>query len=289
MTTVVVGTHDLRRALTAVRPHHEKHPDLETFRRVRLEIDAHNVTVVATDRVSVGLAIVSIWQPEDSINPDAVLDLTPEQVDKILHIFKAPKDKNDEPSAILRLEIGDNYWKLTDVSGLPGIDGQSLEQPPRAATDTGYPPDIPLLISRNRSGDVKWIEQFATNGDRLAAFRIAGVVYDEPVLIEARTGTSALSITVGESFLGASCPSPSPTRHRPSTPSGTPRGGTVSRRRTRSPPATSTPPKEPSEHTRDHPPGVDPCGRRLARRPMDDSERRILASDRRRTPTETRA
>ena len=204
MTTVVVGTHDLRRALTAVRPHHEKHPDFETFRRVRLEIDEHHVTVVATDRVSVGLAIVSIWQSEDSINPDAVLDLTPEQVDKILHIFKAPKDKNDEPSAILRLEIGDNYWKLTDVSGLPGIDGQSLEQP-RAATDTGYP-DIPLLISRGRSGDLKWIEQFATNGERLAAFRIAGVVYDEPVLIEARTKTSALSITVGESFLGALMP-----------------------------------------------------------------------------------
>jgi len=204
MTTVVVGTHDLRRALTAVRPHHEKHPDLETFRRVRLEIDEHNVTVVATDRVSVGLAIVSIWQSEDSIEPDAVLDLTPEQVDKILHIFKAPKDKGDEPTAILRLEIGDNYWKLTDVSGLPGIDGQSLEQP-RTATHSGFP-DIPLLVSRHRSGALNPIEQFATNGDRLAAFRIAGVVYDEPVLIEARTGTSALAITVGESFLGALMP-----------------------------------------------------------------------------------
>ncbi|WP_418346196.1 hypothetical protein [Rhodococcus pyridinivorans] len=44
------------------------------------------------------------------------------------------------------------------------------------------------------------------NGDRLAAFRIAGVVYQQPVVIEARTTTRALSITVGESFLGVLMP-----------------------------------------------------------------------------------
>lgn len=205
MTTVVVGTHDLRAALTAVRPHHEKNPDFETFRRIRLEIDDANITAAATDRISAGLAIVSVWETEDSLGADhTILDLTPEQVEKILQIFKAPKDKGDEPSAILRLVVGDNFFTLTDVSGLPGIDGQSLSQP-RTATDESFP-DIPLLISRSRHGDLKWLEQFATAGDRLAKFRIAGVVYDQPVVIEARTGTSALSIMCGESFLGVLMP-----------------------------------------------------------------------------------
>lgn len=204
MTTVVVGTHDLRAALTAVRPHLDKDPDFETFRRVRLEVDPHNVYVAATDRVSAGLAIVSVWKTEDSTGDNAILDLTPEQVDKVLQIFKAPKDKGDEPTAILRLEVGDNYFTLTDVSGLPGIDGQSMTQP-RTATDDAFP-DVPHLIARTRHGELKWLEQFAAAGDRLSAFRIAGVVYKQPVVFEARTGTSALSITVGESFLGALMP-----------------------------------------------------------------------------------
>ncbi|WP_432793657.1 hypothetical protein [Rhodococcus ruber] len=202
MTAVVVGTRDLRAALTSVRAHAATHPDLERLRRIRLEIDTHHVTVTATDTFSAGLAIVSIWEDED--RQDVTVDLTPEQVDKILKIFPTPKDKGDQPSAILRLEVGDNYFELTDVSGLPGIDGQSLRQP-RLATDESYP-DIPHLISRTRSGELKWLEQFAVNGDRLAAFRIAGVVYSEPVVIEARTGTRALAITVGESFLGVLMP-----------------------------------------------------------------------------------
>jgi len=204
VTTVVVGTHDLRAALTAVRPHAEKNADFETFRRVRLEINGENVSVVATDRVSAGLAIVSVWETEDSLAEEAILDLTPEQVDKILQIFKAPKDKGDEPSAILRLEVGDNFFTLTDVSGLPGIDGQSMTQP-RTATDDAFP-DVPHLVARSRAGELRWVEQFAANGDRLAAFRIAGVVYQQPVVIEARTTTRALSITVGESFLGVLMP-----------------------------------------------------------------------------------
>ena len=204
MTTVVVGTHDLRAALTAVVPHAEKNPDFETFRRVRLEIGPENITVAATDRISAGLAIVSVWETEDSTSSDTILDITPEQVDKILRIFKAPKDKGDEPSAILRLEVGDNYFTVTDVSGLPGIDGQSMTQP-RTATDDSYP-DIPHLISRSRHGELRWVEQFAANGDRLSAFRIAGAVYQQPVVIEARTTTQALSITVGESFVGVLMP-----------------------------------------------------------------------------------
>ena len=204
MTAVVVSTHDLRAALTAVKPHVTAHKDIEKFRRVRLEISSENITVGAMDGYSAGLALVSIWEDED--RDECILDLTPEQVDKILHIFKAPKDKGDEPSAILRIEVGDNYVEITDVSGLPGIDGQSLRQN-RSATDPSYP-DIPNLISRSRSGELKWLEQFAVNGDRLAAFRVAGVVYSEPVVIEARTGTRALSVTVGESFLGLLSPVP---------------------------------------------------------------------------------
>ena len=99
MTTIGVSTHDLRRACTAVIPH--AHPKDELLHRIRITIDRHNITLTATDGWTAGLAIASVWESEHDLVPipdDGVLvDLAPEQIKKILAVFKAPADKGDEP------------------------------------------------------------------------------------------------------------------------------------------------------------------------------------------------
>lgn len=203
MTTICVSTHDLRRACTAVVPH--AHPKAEQLRRVRVEIDEQNLTLTATDGWTSGLAIASVWETvDDPAGPDGELvDLAPDQVRKILSVFKAPADKNDEPEAMLQIETGDNYIKIADVSGLPGIDGQALELPRMETLDSF--PDVAHTISRIRSLPHGELDTVNLTPHVVAAFT-AAKAYGEPIQITAHDESRSLSVVIGESFLGILTP-----------------------------------------------------------------------------------
>ncbi|QOH55227.1 hypothetical protein [Rhodococcus rhodochrous] len=206
MTVIGVSTHDLRRACTAVAPH--ANPKVEILDRVRFTIDPHNITLTATDGWTSGLAIVSVWESEDDIVPipddGVIVDLAPEQIRKILSVFKAPADKGEEPEAILRIEVGDNYVKIADVSGLPGIDGQALELP-RMDTYTGFP-DVAHTISRIRCMPEAGMTTVHMSPQVVSAFTSAAKTYAHPIQLTAHSESRTLSVVVGESFLGLLTP-----------------------------------------------------------------------------------
>lgn len=206
MATVVVATHDLRRACTAVVKH--AHPKAEQLCRVRVEIGTQNLTLTATDGWTSGLAIASVWESENDLVPlppeGELVDLAPEQVRKILSVFKAPADKGDEPEAMLQIETGDNYVKIADVSGLPGIDGQALEMP-RMETLESFP-DVAHTISRIRSLPYTELDTVCLSPHMVAAFSAAANAYHEPIELTAHAETRSMSVIVGESFLGLLTP-----------------------------------------------------------------------------------
>ncbi|MEV6449596.1 hypothetical protein, partial [Amycolatopsis sp. NPDC051716] len=94
MTSLTVGTADLRQALTAVLPHAGVDKDLPEYNRVRFTIDREHVTVAATDRITMALAIVSIW---DSGHEECVVELLPHDAKKLLTVFNASASKGDDP------------------------------------------------------------------------------------------------------------------------------------------------------------------------------------------------
>lgn len=206
MTNICVATHDFRRACTAVVKH--ANPKVETLNRVRAQIDRHNFHLTATDGWTSGLAIVSVWESENDLVPipadGVVVDLAPDQIRKILSVFKAPADKSEEPEAIIEIEIGDNYVKIADVSGLPGIDGQALELP-RMETLDSYP-DVAHTISRIRNLPYTELDTVHLSPHVISAFVAAANAYSEPISITAHASTRSLSVVIGESFLGTLTP-----------------------------------------------------------------------------------
>ncbi|WP_280389266.1 hypothetical protein [Nocardia wallacei] len=200
-TTLVLGTADLRQALTAVRVHACTDKEQPELHRIRLLIHPQNVAVVATDRFTMALAIASVWE-DHGIAPCTV-DLLPDDVTKILAIFKAGKESGDDsPDYRVRLDIHEQQLEITDCSGL--IDGRALRVP-RVPSDSG---DVlataPGMISRAHTDAVSILGDMTVNGDSLARFKQAANAYHAPVTIEARRGL--LLIRCGESFLGLMLP-----------------------------------------------------------------------------------
>lgn len=207
VTTICVATHDFRRACTAVIKH--AYPkEHAVLNRVRMAIDKHNITLTASDGWTSGLAIASVWESENDLVPipseGVLVDLAPDQIRKILAVFRAPKDKSEEPEAIIEIEVGDNYVKIADVSGLPGIDGQALELP-RMDTVESFP-DVAHTISRIRHLPHAGRDTIHLSPLVISAFSAAANAYGEPISITGHAESRMLSVVVGESFLGALIP-----------------------------------------------------------------------------------
>ncbi|WP_280371071.1 hypothetical protein [Nocardia wallacei] len=201
MTILVVGTADLRQALTAVRVHACTDKELPELHRVRLLIHPNNIAVVATDRFTMALAIASVWE-DHGIAPCTV-DLLPDDVTKILAIFKAGKESGDDsPDFRLRLDIHEQQLEITDCSGL--IDGRALRVPRIPADGGDTLAGAPGMISRAHTGEISMLADMTVNGDSLARFKVAANAYHAPVTIEARRGM--LLTRCGESFLGLMMP-----------------------------------------------------------------------------------
>lgn len=209
MASILVGTNDLRAALKSVRPHACTDQELPSLCRIRLDVGPQNVTVTATDRFTLGLAIASVFT---HLNPNTldetdlawveVIDLAVDDVDKILGIFPGGKEPADEPQFLLRIETDPTHVVVTDSSGM--IDGRALKLP-RLSADEGFP-DLAALVWRVHSGPPVLIENLAVGGTYTKRFTTAASCYREPLVFESTTGSKGLMIRCGESFLGLLMP-----------------------------------------------------------------------------------
>jgi hypothetical protein len=205
-TEITVSTDDLRNALRAVVPHVGPAADVEILQRVRLHIRDGNIMVVATNRYTVGLALVSIWSPpEEQPDGEVIVDVTPRQVTELLTMFKAPKKADDDTGDDdLRLRITDRFLVVTDVAGF--FPGKEVTWP-RVANEEGYP-DLPTMVGQllATAGSAS-ASTMHTNGVLMSLFGPAAKVYDSHVTIEPTSEMhGALFISIGESFLGALMP-----------------------------------------------------------------------------------
>lgn len=207
-TTLVVGTADLRQALTAVRPHASTDKDDPEISRIRLTIGGENIVVTATDRFTAGLAIASTWDHDGE--PGEIVEVLADDAAKILAIFKSGKEAGDDsPQYLLRLDIDDEHVTVTDCSGM--IDGRRFRMP-RLATEDSLNV-VPVLIDRAHGGRTVLlddVENMTVSGDHLGRFKIAATTYKEALSLETRAGSAKGSVCVlircGESFLGLMMP-----------------------------------------------------------------------------------
>ena len=201
-TSITVGTADMRAGLGSVVVHAGSDEHLPVLTRVRLIIDPVNLTVVATDRFSMGLAIISVWEQDDPHLE--IIDLLPEDVAKMLSIFKAGKEtaSSEAPEYQCRIEADAEFVTVTDCSGF--VEGRALKIP-RLPTDEQYI-DVPQLMSRSHHAPPVLLEDMAVNGSLLARFKVAAAAYQKPLLIESHVGFRSLLIRAGDSFLGMLMP-----------------------------------------------------------------------------------
>jgi hypothetical protein len=204
--TIIVGTADLRHALTAVSVHATPDKEDAGLHRVRMLFADGNVAVTASDRFTAALAIVSIWKERDcDYEPGLIVEFAPDDIAKILRIFKAGRDAHDgQPDYLLRIEVADSEVTFSDCSGFD-IVGHALRVPRLANEPTLG--GIPWLIHRQHQGNFALLAGgIAVSGDYLARFQQAGKAYGEPLNLEARADGRALLVRCGDSFLGAVSP-----------------------------------------------------------------------------------
>jgi DNA polymerase III beta subunit, central domain len=203
-TEVAVSTADLRQALQSVAVHASQDKEQPVLQRVRLTVYRDNILATATNRYTVGLAAVSVW--DNTYDDDGIVcDLTLTQVVEILAMFRSKGDKSDdEGDDDLRIRLTDRYLIITDTAGL--FPGKEVTWP-RISTEKQFPSLEYMmggLIVKAGAGRANTLH---TSGKLLALFKTAAAVYDAPIVIEpTKDSGGALFLTVGESFVGALMP-----------------------------------------------------------------------------------
>ncbi|HUX72039.1 MAG TPA: hypothetical protein VMV41_16085, partial [Cellulomonadaceae bacterium] len=197
MSAFTVEVEDLRSAFTAVLPHVSADKKNRQLRRVRLTPFGQNLEITATDRYTIGLGLVSIWESDGEAE---VIDLDPLEVQQILTVFTPPPQ--GEESAI-EVRITTAELTLTDVGGL--IDGKSLTLP-RVTADEGYPSLRNTFVGRlHGAPQVTGAAWF--HAKHLARFQAAQRVYGHPLVIDRTPGPATMwSVRCGESFIGLISP-----------------------------------------------------------------------------------
>jgi hypothetical protein len=197
---VTVETADLRAALRSVLPHVHPDKDYAQLHRVRLEVGPENVTVSATNRYTVGHALVSLWDNTDG--ELASVDLSPIDVKEILTLFHARKAGHDEPDDTLRIEADDEHLTVTDISGL--FPGKALTLP-RQPTEDNFPKVEEIIRTTLVRGKAS-TDRMITAGQMLGLFIQAAAAYGAQLVIDPAGNHGALLITCGESFIGLLMP-----------------------------------------------------------------------------------
>lgn len=199
MSSVTVDLVDLRQALVSVLPHVATGKGFPMLQRVRLTPFGQNVEVSATDRSTAALALVSVWQSDGEAD---VVDLSPEDVHKVLAVFPTP-EKGVEVA--LDIRVTGSEVSFTDVSGL--VNGEHLALP-RIRTDSSFP-NLRSLWARSRAaGGGRVVPGGAWFGLKtLHRFEVAQRAYGEPLVLDVLPAPSKVwLVRVGESFLGLAVP-----------------------------------------------------------------------------------
>lgn len=202
MTGITVGTDDLRAALRSVAPHVDPDPDFPQLHRVRLTVGAENLTVSATNRYTLGYAIVSIWDNDSGVVGEDV-DLSPSDVKEVLALFRGKGSGGDgPPDATLLIESDNVHTTVTDVSGL--FPGKSLRLP-KYPLEENFP-RVETMIREGLTRQAETTERLITNGRLLGLFGKAAAAYGEQLVMDPSGSSAAILITCGESFVGMLMP-----------------------------------------------------------------------------------
>lgn len=195
-----VDTKDLRAGLIAIAPHICHDPELPTICRVRMTVEEHVVTFSATDRFTMGLALVSViaHEPDPFLGRQfGAVDLPPEDVGKIMNLFKVGRDKHAQ--YLVEFDCTDTERvTVSDVSGM--VAGDTLEMPRMPLDD--MMPNLRQSFANWLSRDSAVLEDMSVGGQLLARFKTAATAYEEPLILR-RPERAPILIECGESFLGA--------------------------------------------------------------------------------------
>lgn len=194
MTSFTVELIDLRRALAAITPHVPSPKDSLQLARVRLTPFAHTLEVTATDRYTMGLALVSVLGYDDE-SAD-VIDLSITDVKKVLAVFKVP-DKGEEVE--IRISTTREEVTFADVSGL--VTGESLTLQRVTGGDDLFP-NLREMFAGNLRQDRTQVGDFWLNAPLLHRFEPAQRSYGSPLIFEPHRSGKSLIIRCGSSFLG---------------------------------------------------------------------------------------
>lgn len=196
----VVATVDFRLALKAVGPHVDPDADFAQLHRIRVDVGPVNVTVSATNRYTIGHALVSLWDNEDG--EIGFFDVSPQDAKEILALFPGKKGDGDDIGDSLRIEVTSKHLIVTDISGL--FAGKQLTLP-RYQIEDNFP-SIANLISAKLLTGGQGVDRLVANGDMVALFVQATKAYKEPLVIDPNGAAGAMLITCGESFIGVLMP-----------------------------------------------------------------------------------
>jgi ribosomal protein S25 len=195
MTAVTVDLRDLRSALAAVMPHVASMRHAPSLARVRITPQSQNLELSATDRYTIGLALVSIWEHDDSDGDATVIDLYAGDVAKILAVHHEPGKHDD---AHVRIATSEDMVTITDVSGL--LEGEALALE-RVSPSENFP-DLRKPFATSLRAGHSLAGEFWLNAPLLHRFEAAQKTYGYPLVIEPTSRGGGLVIRCGDSFLG---------------------------------------------------------------------------------------
>jgi hypothetical protein len=219
LASVDVRTTDIYAALKAVRAHVGSDDHLPILQGVHLTIHPdQNLYVVATDRYTAGLAVVSVWDDHLETGEIVEVDLPKQDVSDVMHLFKPAKGAN--PENCLRLDISKTEVVVTEVAGMIQMDADKQLRLPREQLTEEYPAVRKLIaggllravLMRQAAEDSGQasdtaLEEIFANAAMIGRFDAAASAYGERLVLqrtaEART---ALLVSCSESFIGMLMP-----------------------------------------------------------------------------------
>jgi hypothetical protein len=212
--SVEVELFDWHRGLTSVMGHAaDPKKDVPMLARVHVRLDPDgNAYVMATDRSTIALAIVSIWEDHVASGELVEIDLTGDDIAKLLAVFKPRKDGEEDR---LRLDIGAHTIRVTELRGMIEVKGDAHHQLLRQSSVDDYP-DLRLIVARCIKEAAAFREHAVSTGSvggaaadelfmrphLLARVATSATAYKGADLALERTkeARSALLASVGESF-----------------------------------------------------------------------------------------
>ena len=205
-----IGTADLRRGLAAVTPHmatDREAPDEQ--KRVRFELLAScagrscELLMMATDGWTAGCYAAEAIDVVTLNGAPTFLELTTQDIGKVLAVFKADGQGADDGGSVLRISVLEKVTTIRDVSGL--FEGYELELP---TTIPGAFPDMGGVLHRLTAGKAVTVTRpgarMQLGRAALERFGKTAKALGSPITIERRGGPAL--VIIGGTFVGAMVP-----------------------------------------------------------------------------------